>query len=371
MLDIIHFIIGILAAVFSIGLIIFVHELGHFMAARRYGVAVNEFSLGFGPLLWSKQVKDTKYCLRLFPLGGFVSIKGEDGTNDDPDDQTNFQNKSLWQKVVILAGGPLMNYVIAIILFLVVGMFFGVMTMHGITSPRVSKVMKGMPAEKAGFKKGDIIASVDGIPVKDGIQMVELINARPGQQVDIGVRRGDEVLEFTLTTDAVKDEYSGETIGLIGIRPTLLIDLNFKKIGILEAIYWSIEQTAFWTYAPFKIVGAMVSKQVSAKAVAENLMGPIGIAHFIFEVVERGFAPLLYICALVSVSLGILNLLPIPALDGMRIFILVIGAVIGKTIDPEKENIVHTVGFYVLLFLIILITKQDVIRIIEGTHYFK
>ncbi|MCL5037328.1 MAG: RIP metalloprotease RseP [Chloroflexi bacterium] len=370
-MNIFNIIIGVLAAVLCIGFIIFVHELGHFLAALKYGVGVGEFSMGFGPILFSKEKNGIKYNLRLFPLGGFVSIKGEEGENEDPNDPANFQNKTLWERVVIIAAGALMNYVAAIILFLIVGIFFGVMTMAPVQSPVISNVLKDKPAAQAGLKKGDIITSVNGTAAAGWENMVEMIHQNPGRSIAVVVKRGNENLTFNIVPESFVDKENGKTIGLIGIEPTHLIDLQFKKVGIMGAVYWTIEQTALWTYAPFKILIAIFSKQVPASMVAENMMGPLGIGHFIFQVVEKGVAPLIYICALISVSLGILNLLPIPALDGMRIFIMVIGAVIGKKIDPQKENLVHTIGFYCLLFLVILITKQDLVRIIQGTNYFK
>ena len=248
-------IFGIIVVFLCFGFIIFIHELGHFLMARRVGVKVLEFALGFGPKLWSKKDEKTGtlYALRAFPFGGFVSMEGEEikeGEKVNPDDPTNFQNKTRWERMQVIAAGPLMNYISAILIFIFVGFAFGVGEMY--LKPKVGKVLDNSPASKIGLKEGDFITSINGTKVTDAMEMIDLIHKHPAKNIDVTYTRdGKEysvsvetmVREFQIDDDKdanglkviEKDGKKYVQMGLLGFQPdTKSLDIRFKR-----GFFWS------------------------------------------------------------------------------------------------------------------------------------
>jgi len=356
----------LLLVCFSIGLTIMLHEFGHFIAARRAGITVYEFSVGFGPKIWQKKYDDTIYTVRLFPMGGFVNIKGLDEPDDDPNTPNSYQNTNVWQKMSVVFYGPLFNYIGALILFWFVGLFFGIGQFGVDVSSQLAEVLPNKPAAIAGVKKFDTVLSVNGKTVKDGKEMVRAINALPNKEITLKILRGKQEQYIK-----VKSYVGDKGQGLIGIRPALLLNMNFVKAPLGKTLLWGLEEIWRYTIAPIMIVVSLLNRDISPSMVGEGIMGPIGIGQLLFEVSKKGIPCLLLLSAVVSVALGITNLLPIPALDGMRLLLLLIGGIRGRQFDPKKEAMVHTVGFYALMVIFVLLTKQDIERIVRGQIFFK
>ena len=348
-------IFGIIVVFLCFGFIIFIHELGHFLMARRVGVKVLEFALGFGPRLWSKKDEKTGtiYALRAFPFGGFVSMEGEEikeGEKVDPDDPTNFQNKTKWEKMQVIAAGPLMNYISAILIFIFVGFAFGVGEMY--LKPKVGKVLENSPASKIGLKEGDFITSINGTKVTDAMEMIDLIHKYPAKSIDVTYTRdGKEysvsvetmVREFQIDDDKdvnglkiiEKDGKKYVQMGLLGFQPdTKSLDIRFKRVPAGAVFKDCFDKTWKFTISPFVAVAMICKGQVKSKEVIEGSSGPVGIGQMFFEMYNKGFPALLFFIAIINVLIGVFNLIPFPALDGSRILSLGISAIIGKDFDP-------------------------------------
>lgn len=365
---------GLLVVILCFGFIIFIHELGHFLMAKRVGVKVHEFALGFGPRLLYKKKDETEYCLRLFPVGGYVKMEGEDTQCEDPDDKGNFQNKTVWERIKIVASGPLMNYITALLLFWVVGLAYGVGEFY--LKPRVGEVMKGMPAEAIGLKPGDYIVEINGKPINDAITMVKTINENPDKEISIKVQRGEgnsaSCFTETVKTKARKLPGTNQEIGIIGFVPdNKALDMRFERVPIGSVISDGFSQMYHYTSAPFLAMYMLVTRKMDTKMVKEGSAGPVGIGQMFFEMYKKGFRCLLYLCAVINVLVGCFNLIPFPALDGARIFILAISGIRNKPFNQEKEGFVHLVGFIILLAVVIFFTYYDILRLVKGTSFFK
>lgn len=341
--------LGILTFIVVLALLILVHELGHFTMAKLFGVRVQEFGLGFPPRIKTWRRGNTLYSLNALPLGGFVKMLGENGDEVEPD---SFGAQAPWKRFVILAAGPVMNVTLAIIIFFI-------SFTEGLPS-RYLNVITGVapksPAAQVSLLPGDRIVAVDGHPVKYSDSIAPLVKKHLGQPVRLSVQRANS----TLT---------------IRVVPRVAPPKNQGPIGI------TLEKPLITSYGPakaarlsFKMVGLVVQ---SLPLLLENLprdssqvAGPIGIAQATTQTVQQepqqGIGRLFQLVAVLSTSLGVLNLLPIPALDGGRILFVLIAWVRRKNVDPEVEGIVHMVGMAALLLLIVLISYQDIVRLVSG-----
>jgi len=329
----------LIASFIVFGMLIFFHEFGHFIVAKLSDIKVREFSLGFGPQLVKMKPGETEYSIRLLPLGGFVKMEGEDEKTTDP---RAFNNKHIINRLGVIFAGPAMNFVLAILLIGVISFFAGVAT------TRIS-VMPGEPADKAGLKDGDIIYSVDGQKVKTWDEVVNLISQKPGQNVAIVVLRNGKSESFNLTTEIEQ----GTQRGIIGIKSYVV------KYSAAESIKSGVQRT-FW-------ISGMILEglfQIIRGKTQADVVGPIGIVHMVGEAARVGIFNLLYLAAIISINLGLFNLFPIPALDGSRMFFLIVEFLRGKPIEPEKEGFVHFIGFTLLMILMIFIAYKDIMRFI-------
>jgi len=349
--------VSALAIVFVFGLLIMIHELGHFLVAKWAGVKVLEFSFGFGPKLVGYRGQETHYAIRLFPLGGFVRLHGIDAETDEsgkeiiapPDDPKSFMHKKVWQRVAIIAAGPIMNFVLAVVLFVLVFAFMGIPVQS--QANVVGSLVEGKPAQVAGIKPGDRIISVQGVPTPDWNLLTNAIHSRPGQSIHLVVERGGEQQSFTINTE--KDAQTG--YGMIGIVP----DLVYQHASILQSASFGLARTADFTKYIVVTLVQMITRQIPA-----DVGGPVMIAKAIGEGAQQGLANLLGLTGVISIQLGLLNLFPIPALDGSRIVFLLVEGVRGKPLKPERENLIHLVGFVLLLLFAVLITYHDIVRLI-------
>ncbi|MBQ9563304.1 MAG: site-2 protease family protein [Lachnospiraceae bacterium] len=345
---------NILIAILVFGLLIFIHEFGHFLAAKAGGVKVIEFALGMGPRLASFEKGGTQFSLRLLPIGGFCSMLGEDEVNDDPD---AFNNKSVWTRLMVVAAGPVFNFLLAFLLSLIL---IGAV---GYDPAVVTAVEPGMPMAEAGIQDGDIITSLNGHAVTFSRElssdlMVDPLTEKP---VQLGIRRGEEKLQFTVTPVKDGDVY----------RLGFSYYLNQRvKTGFGRTILYSFKEVGFQIENVIRSIGLIVRGRVSAGEIS----GPVGIVGIIGETVEEtskeGFLTVLLnimnIAILLSANLGVMNLLPIPALDGGRLLFLIIELVRRKPLDKEKEGLVHTIGFIILLILMALVFFNDILKLFRG-----
>ena len=347
-----------LAIIFVFGSMVMIHELGHYMVAKWIGVKVIEFSFGFGPKIVGYQGKETLYALRIIPLGGFVKLHGMDAEVDENgraviapiEDARSFMNKPVWQRMAVIVAGPIMNFVLAIILFVSVFAYLGIPTQSN--SNLIGSLVKGKPAAAAGIQPGDKILAVNQEPTSDWNRLTEVIHAKPGQVLNLTIERGNIKQPQIVSVKTEKDAQTG--YGMIGIAP----EVTYTHASILQSTRIGLERTLDFT----KLIMVTLTQMITGKIPAE-LGGPVMIAQAIGEGAQEGLANLLGLTGVLSIQLGLLNLFPIPALDGSRLVFLLIEGLRGKPLNPEKENMIHLVGFVLLMVVMIAVTYKDVVRL--------
>jgi regulator of sigma E protease len=343
-------ILYLLVALLVFGLIIFVHELGHFLVARATGIRVLEFAMGFGPKIIGWRRKETDYSLRLLPLGGYCKFEGEDESSGDP---RAFTNAPVWKRLLSIFAGPAMNFVLA---YLTLAIFFLVIGFV-VTSPVIQIVTPGMTAEDAGLMAGDLITAVDGQPIENSeagaVRMSELIGAgRPEDPVTLTVDRGGQILEFT-----VAPQLAEEGRYRIGIE---LVSVVSRSLG------GSFTMAGTRIYDITQLMVNSLKNLIFRGEGFQDTMGPVGIVSLMTREISRDFVTVIDLIVLISLNVGIINLLPLPALDGGRMVFLLIEAVRRKPIKPEYEGWVHAAGFFVLIGLILVFTYRDIVRLVTG-----
>ncbi len=339
----------LVASVLVFGLLILAHEFGHFIAAKRAGIRVVEFAIGFGPRLGGWRRGDTVYSVRLFPVGGFTLLAGMDPDEEPGED--GFASKSVGQRATVLAAGPLMNFALTMVLFSLMFAVFGLPVGTDADSTVIGQVIPGFPAERAGLEPGDAILAIDGREVGTWDEVVESIDSSPGREMVLLVQRGEETLTFEVTP-TVDPENPEE--GFLGIAPTLV----YRRVGPLEALYMGVTET-------WRVLVAWLSGLVGLLLgrAPLDLAGPVMTVKFIGVTAKSGLANLMYLAGFLSLNIGLFNLLPFPALDGGRLSFLAYEGVTGRKVDPRKESLVHFLGFAALILLIILVTYRDVARL--------
>ena len=343
----------VVSTVIILGLIILFHEFGHFITAKLSGMPVREFSVGFGrPILFQFTRGDTRYALRPFPLGGFVSIAGMEPGDDHPN---GFDRHPLHRRIVVIAAGSLMNLLLAALIFVLIGLLFG--KTIGISN-RIAAVLPGRPAAKVGLQEGDQILAANGtFGPRPTLQ--KLIAARPGKQVELVVRRQGKLLHYRVVPEPrIEKSFEGNppryrerTIGMIGIAFSPLT----RPMGVWESVSTGFINTAAVTLGMVEMLKYTVLGQLPVE-----VGGPVRIVYEIGEASRIGWESFLRIGAFLSVNVGFINLLPFPALDGSRIAILLVELVRRRPLDKRKEAIVHMVGLAILLALVALVTVHDI-----------
>jgi regulator of sigma E protease len=331
----------ILYTVLIFGAIIFIHELGHFIAARAAGVKVNEFALGMGPAILKKQGKKTLYSLRIFPIGGYCAMEGED---EDSEDEDSFRNKSVWKRIVICAAGATMNLVLgfAIILGSLAGAQY-------YSSTTVAAFKELSISNESGLQAGD--------------KIIKMNRTRIFSDQDIvfeAVRDADGVIDMTVLRDGKKVELPGVRFRVTGEGENYSIYLDFKVKAIeaspLSAISYAGARTLSLARNSWVSIGDLFTGKVGLM----ELSGPVGIGQVVGEAAKVGFTSLLSLAAFISISIGMFNLLPFPALDGGRIVFLLIEAIRRKPVNPKWEGYINMAGLLLLFGLMIVVTFKDV-----------
>lgn len=329
-----------ISAIFIFLLVILFHEFGHFVVAKLAGVRVNEFSIGMGPALLQKKSGETKYALRAIPVGGYVAMEGEEESSADP---RGYSNASVGKRLAIIVAGAFMNFLLAI---LVLAVIYGT---RGFQIPVISEFTPNSPLLIAGFEEGDRITRIGTTPIESWNDLLESVGKlEAGTEVTVTANRGDE--EISKPVMPVYNEESQRV--QIGIVPEMQRDLSKTM------------QSVFQTFGIMLTAMSQFFGQLFRGAVGlDQLSGPVGIISTIGQASQEGIYPVMMLLALISVNVGFFNLLPIPALDGGKVVFLLLEAVRGKPIPPEKENIVHLVGFMLLMALILVVTFKDVINL--------
>jgi len=399
----------ILVFLVMISVLIVLHEYGHFIVARRNGVRVNDFALGMGPTLlkWTSPRSGTNYLLNLFPIGGYCAMKGEDGKTNEAEQQRhfrenvdsvagalpgtpgvstsgvallpertaaatggsgaavriaheedNFQAKRPLQRLAIVVAGPVMNFIVALVLMVVSYSAVGIpapTTMVGDVSP-------GKPAALAGLRAGDRITAVNGVAVTDGSVLVSDIQKSLGKPLRLTYLRANAAHDVTLTPVPGPDG-AGHTVGIIGFLKVLAP----QRVPLGIALTRSGQDFALIWTSTFGALGGLFTHPA---ATAGQLHGVVGMASVSGEVQDAGWGAYMSFAALISISLGIFNLLPIPALDGGRGVFILAEMLRGKPVDPEKEALVHVGGFAVLIVLMLAVSYHDIAQIVSGKGAF-
>ncbi|RXT15149.1 RIP metalloprotease RseP [Ammoniphilus sp. CFH 90114] len=409
----------VLSIILVFGALVFFHELGHLVFAKRAGILCREFALGMGPKLFSFKKGETTYTLRLLPIGGFVRMAGEDPevVKINPGQEIGiilenekivriivdqlrshpqaevisveridldkkllieayldgelhrwnvhpqammvshgqeiqiapwdrqFGSKTVRQRATAIFAGPAANFILAFILLMVMALSYGTPT----NLPYLGEISKGGPAERAELKEGDRILQVNNQAVQSWQDIVTIVSQSPGQELTFIIERNKEQFTVPLVTDSLDVE--GKAVGKIGVYPPVT-----KEFG--PSLNYAGETTWQFSTLIFKGLGMLVTGKVSM----DELSGPVGIFNYTYEAAERGMAILLKWSAILSINLGIINLLPLPALDGGRLVFLMLEAVRGRPVDPQKEGMVHFLGFAFLMLLILVITWNDIQR---------
>ena len=386
-----------------LALLIFVHELGHFTTAKLFGIKVTEFGFGFPPRVFGVPFRGTVYSLNLIPLGGFVKMVGE----EDPTDPDSFARHSVLKRLVVLSAGSIMNFVLPVVIFTVLLMLPHDALVGG--SVMITSVAPGSPAEQAGLRGGDVILAVDGKPVISPGELVDTVKGRGGQPIELSLRRASLVMGLSQSPELatyhtlnvtprvspprlrVVEEVSDPSseVGLSDARrynPNLAVGDTMTQgaIGVMIGLVnpkFGTKTEPVWTAVPngVRMIWSVLSftwggiTEGVATRSNPGIAGPVGIAHATGEVVEElGVAWIFRIAALLSVSLGVVNLLPIPALDGGRIVFVVLEFLRrGKRISPQREGLIHLVGFVVIIGLIVAITYSDILRIVNGESFLR
>jgi regulator of sigma E protease len=350
-----------MAFIIVIGILVFIHEFGHFIAARLCGVGVEVFSLGFGPKILKKRMGRTQYCLAAIPLGGYVKMVGEEpGSAIDPEDvNASFTHKSLLQKSIIVAAGPLFNFLLAILIFYILYQFSGIY----MAKPVVGEVMENTPALAAGIKSGDVIKKINQNKIESFEDISRIVSASKGEQLEVIVERDGRWKRLVIFPvlkpgkNVFGEQIKKYVIGITGTGESF-----HRRLNPFAAFSRSIKDT----YGLVKLTLLSVGKMIKGSVSADNLGGPLMIAQMAGEQAKAGIMNFAWFIALLSVNLGIINLFPIPVLDGGHLLFFGIEAATGKPVGEKLREKLIQFGAAVLVALMVFVFYNDIVRMING-----
>ena len=353
----------ILSAIVLLGVIIFVHELGHFLSAKLVGVRVLKFSLGFGPKLIGRKYGDTEYLISSIPFGGYVKMFGEEPGEELKEEEKPlaYTYQPVWKRFIIVFSGPLFNLIFAIIIFFCIFIYgFPVLL------PEVGEVLTKSPAVSAGMMKGDTIISINGSRTNQWDEMTKIIHNSPGRSLNFEVRREGDVITFSIIPEKkrVKDIFGQDKeIGLIGIKPSG--NTFMRKSSLQRASADSVRRT--WEISVLTVVS--IVKLIQRVVPMETIGGPILIVQMAGEQASQGVLNFFLFMAIININLGVLNLLPIPILDGGHILFLGIEAIRRKPLNEKVIAIAQRVGLALILFIMAFALYNDIMRLITGKTF--
>ena len=357
--------------VFVLSLVVFFHELGHFLVARRCGVRIMVFSIGFGPeIVGFDDRYGTRWKISVIPLGGFVKFFGDDNAASVPDAARiaamdaqeraqSFAFQPVYKRAAIVVAGPLANFILAIVIFAGVFMLYGKQAM----SARVDSVLPGSAAAAAGFKPGDLVVAIDGRAIDNFGEMQRIVSTSAGETLTITVDRGgvQQMLKATPALKEVKDNFGNvQRIGVLGISRSMAPeDLKLHPVSPPRAIWMSVQET--WSVIDRTL--GYIGGVIVGREAANQLGGPIRIAQMSGQVASFGFVPLIQLAAVLSVSIGLLNLFPIPLLDGGHLLFYTIEALRGRPLSERAQEVGFRIGLAIVLMLMIFATFNDIVHL--------
>jgi len=342
----------ILAFVFVLGVLIFVHELGHFATAKMVGIKVERFSLGFPPRMIGKKIGDTDYCISWLPLGGYVKMAGMideslDGTiKGEP---WEFASKPVWQRLIVISAGSIMNLITAVVILSLIIYFTGLSETAG---TQVGQLISGKPAEQIGLKTGDVITAIDQQQINTWQELTNIIHKKPNVEIDLEWERDGQAFSAKVIPELQKET----NIGMIGIGPKI----ENREAGFLESIQHGFIRTYTFTKVILYSLKVIFTGEQSFK---DAVGGPIAIAKMAGESAKLGFESLLFFTAILSINLGIINLFPFPVLDGGHLVLLSVEGIRRKPLPVKTTLVIQKVGMAFLLALMIFIIFNDITKL--------
>lgn len=349
--------ITLLIFILILGILVLVHEFGHFIIAKKSGLTVEEFGFGFPPRIFSWKVNETLYSINLLPLGGFVKILGEDG--GETSSPKSFSSKSAGIRSLIAAAGVSMNFLLGALL-LIIGFYVGLPQVLDKENETIAKnvqiqiiaINHNSPAEEANLKLGDSIENFTEISI-----LQDFINQNKGKEINLKIKRGENYLEIKTTPriNPPKEE------GALGIA---LVKTGIVSYPWYESVWLGIKSSFIITWEIIKGFFELIKNLLTAGKVPQEVAGPVGIAVLAGQAINLGFIYLLQLVALISLNLAVLNLIPFPALDGGRLLFLGIEKIKGSKVNPKIENAIHSIGIILLLTLVALITYRDILKLL-------
>jgi regulator of sigma E protease len=352
-------VIAVVSALIGLGILIVIHEFGHFIVAKKCGVGVLTFSIGFGPKLFKKKIGETEYALSAFPLGGYVKMVGEDPDEavSAVDVQKSFSHQPLLKRIAIVAAGPVFNLLLAVVIFIWAFTFYGV----PVSTSKVAAVEPNSPAAVAGIEKGDRIVAVDGRPIEKWEDLSRRIKESRGQPLTLRILKGDREVDTTVqpakreTKNVFGEPQETWVIG-IASEPAIERGNPIKAVG--QAFYKTGEYSVVTLVALFKMIAGDISPK--------NLGGPLLIAQMAGQQAREGLANYFFFVAVLSINLGVLNLLPIPVLDGGHLLFFLLEGILGRPVGIKQRERAQQIGVFILIGVMIYAFYNDIARFFEG-----
>ena len=350
--------LGIIFVIIFLSILILVHEVGHFLTAKKFGLLVEEFGFGLPPKIWKKKIGETIYSINALPFGGFVKILGEDGADSGSrEKERSFVNLSIEKRAIIIAAGVLMNFLLG---WIVLSIIF----MIGIPQVvLITEIKQNSPAMEIGLKTGDQIIEINNVKILNenknifgSEQIIKIINENRGKETAVKIKRNGEAIDFSVVPRI--NPPAGE--GSLGIS---LIDAGLPKQNILMSFWEGLKASLILIKTIALAIFDLIAKAFIGKASLEAITGPIGIVKITSQAGSLGFVYLLQLLALISLNLAVINIFPFPALDGGRLIFLGIEKIKGSPLNHKFEKITNAVGFGILIFLMLIITIKDIIRL--------
>ncbi len=336
-----------------LGAIVLVHEFGHFIFSKLFGVYVYEFSIGMGPKIFhhKKKDKETEYCIRAIPIGGFVSLAGEDADdNSKIDKKRMLYSKPVWQRLIIMIAGATFNFIFAFILLFIMALIYGSIS----TKPIIHTVNEEYPAYEAGIKKGDKILSINGNKVSSWSEVQLYIGLSQGEDITFELKDTTGNKRSIIVKPITNKDEEGNESYIVGIG----IDTTVKK-GLLNSLSYACETTV----SLYKLMLTTLEQLFTGKVSTKDLSGPVGIYTIVDSQSKQGLQNIIYLTAYLSMNVGVINLLPFPAFDGGRVLFLIIEKIRRKPIPAKIEGLVNSIGFMLLMLLMVYVTFNDILRL--------